>query len=187
MLAGEGPNAMLIAGGTDLLPNMKRRQQAPQVLVSLSRVEAHEEGCQRQRPDAGRRVDADRGHRHRRRAREVSRPVAGGVAGRDRAPAQHGHARRQSLPRHALQLLRPELRVAQGDRLLPEEGRRDLLGRDGEQALRCRVVDRLRAGAARARGEGASRVAARASANCRWPSSIATTASTTSRARRTRS
>src|SRR5439155_20046959 len=40
LLAGEGPNAMLIAGGTDLLPNMKRRQQAPQVLVSLVRVEA---------------------------------------------------------------------------------------------------------------------------------------------------
>jgi 4-hydroxybenzoyl-CoA reductase subunit beta len=39
MLAAEGPNAMLIAGGTDLLPNMKRRQQAPQVLVSLQRVE----------------------------------------------------------------------------------------------------------------------------------------------------
>ena len=39
MLAAEGPNAMLIAGGTDLLPNMKRRQQAPQVLVSLRRVE----------------------------------------------------------------------------------------------------------------------------------------------------
>ncbi len=30
---------MLIAGGTDLLPNMKRRQQTPAVLVSLSRVE----------------------------------------------------------------------------------------------------------------------------------------------------
>jgi 4-hydroxybenzoyl-CoA reductase subunit beta len=39
ILAGEGPNAMLIAGGTDLLPNMKRRQQAPETLVSLSRVE----------------------------------------------------------------------------------------------------------------------------------------------------
>jgi 4-hydroxybenzoyl-CoA reductase subunit beta len=39
MLAAEGPNAMLIAGGTDLLPNMKRRQQAPQVLVSLRRVD----------------------------------------------------------------------------------------------------------------------------------------------------
>jgi len=40
MLAAEGPNAALIAGGTDLLPNMKRRQQAPQVLISLRRVEA---------------------------------------------------------------------------------------------------------------------------------------------------
>jgi 4-hydroxybenzoyl-CoA reductase subunit beta len=39
ILAGEGPNAMLIAGGTDLLPNMKRRQQAPQTLVSLAHVE----------------------------------------------------------------------------------------------------------------------------------------------------
>ena len=39
MLAAEGPGAMLIAGGTDLLPNMKRRQMAPRVLVSLKHVE----------------------------------------------------------------------------------------------------------------------------------------------------
>jgi 4-hydroxybenzoyl-CoA reductase subunit beta len=39
ILAGEGPRAMLIAGGTDLLPNMKRRHQAPKVLVSLRQVE----------------------------------------------------------------------------------------------------------------------------------------------------
>ena len=38
ILADEGPRAMLIAGGTDLLPNMKRRHQAPQVLVSLRQV-----------------------------------------------------------------------------------------------------------------------------------------------------
>ncbi len=38
ILAGEGPDAMLIAGGTDLLPNMKRRQMAPRVLVSLRNV-----------------------------------------------------------------------------------------------------------------------------------------------------
>ena len=38
ILAGEGANAMLIAGGTDLLPNMKRRQMAPKVLVSLKKV-----------------------------------------------------------------------------------------------------------------------------------------------------
>jgi len=39
ILAGEGPNAMLIAGGTDLLPNMKRRHQAPKVLVSLRQIQ----------------------------------------------------------------------------------------------------------------------------------------------------
>jgi 4-hydroxybenzoyl-CoA reductase subunit beta len=38
ILAGEGPRAMLIAGGTDLLPNMKRRHQSPQVLVSLRQI-----------------------------------------------------------------------------------------------------------------------------------------------------
>src|SRR5207248_1372443 len=38
ILAGEGPNAALIAGGTDLLPNMKRRQTAPKVLVSLRHI-----------------------------------------------------------------------------------------------------------------------------------------------------
>jgi len=39
ILAGEGPNAMLIAGGTDLLPNMKRRQMAPKILVSLKNIQ----------------------------------------------------------------------------------------------------------------------------------------------------
>lgn len=38
VLAGEGPEAMVLAGGTDLLPNMKRRQQQPRALVSLARV-----------------------------------------------------------------------------------------------------------------------------------------------------
>jgi 4-hydroxybenzoyl-CoA reductase subunit beta len=39
ILDGEGPKAMLLAGGTDLLPNMKRRQQVPEMLVSLQHVE----------------------------------------------------------------------------------------------------------------------------------------------------
>jgi len=38
ILAGEGPRAMLLAGGTDLLPNMKRRQQVPKTLVALRHV-----------------------------------------------------------------------------------------------------------------------------------------------------
>jgi len=40
ILNAEGAGAMLIAGGTDLLPNMKRRQQVPRVLVSLRRIES---------------------------------------------------------------------------------------------------------------------------------------------------
>jgi 4-hydroxybenzoyl-CoA reductase subunit beta len=39
ILAGEGPAAMLVAGGTDLLPNMKRRHQTPKCLVSLRQIE----------------------------------------------------------------------------------------------------------------------------------------------------
>jgi 4-hydroxybenzoyl-CoA reductase subunit beta len=40
ILNGEGANAMALAGGTDLLPNMKRRQQVPKTLVSLRGVES---------------------------------------------------------------------------------------------------------------------------------------------------
>ncbi len=40
ILEAEGPRAMVLAGGTDLVPNMKRRQQTPAVLVSLRRVAA---------------------------------------------------------------------------------------------------------------------------------------------------
>jgi 4-hydroxybenzoyl-CoA reductase subunit beta len=39
ILDGEGASAMPLAGGTDLLPNMKRRQQVPRTLMSLRGVE----------------------------------------------------------------------------------------------------------------------------------------------------
>lgn len=39
ILEGEGASAMPLAGGTDLLPNMKRRQQVPRTLMSLRGVE----------------------------------------------------------------------------------------------------------------------------------------------------
>src|SRR5437899_6842168 len=35
ILADHGPDAMAVAGGTDLFPNMKRRQFTPRVLVGL--------------------------------------------------------------------------------------------------------------------------------------------------------
>ncbi|HET8852315.1 MAG TPA: FAD binding domain-containing protein [Ktedonobacteraceae bacterium] len=40
MLAEEGDQAMLVAGGTDLYPNMKRRQFAPPVLIGLRSIAA---------------------------------------------------------------------------------------------------------------------------------------------------
>ena len=40
ILAQEGPHAMLLAGGTDLLPNMKRGQHTPATLVSLKKIES---------------------------------------------------------------------------------------------------------------------------------------------------
>jgi 4-hydroxybenzoyl-CoA reductase subunit beta len=39
ILDGQGPHTMPLAGGTDLLPNMKRRQQVPRTLMSLRHVE----------------------------------------------------------------------------------------------------------------------------------------------------
>jgi 4-hydroxybenzoyl-CoA reductase subunit beta len=40
ILDGERTNAMPLAGGTDLLPNMKRRQQVPRTLMSLRYIES---------------------------------------------------------------------------------------------------------------------------------------------------
>jgi 4-hydroxybenzoyl-CoA reductase subunit beta len=40
MLAEHGPQAMVVAGGTDLFPNMKRRQQEPPVVIGLRAVAA---------------------------------------------------------------------------------------------------------------------------------------------------
>jgi 4-hydroxybenzoyl-CoA reductase subunit beta len=40
ILAGEGPSAVPLAGGTDLLPNMKRRQQVPKTLLSLRHIDS---------------------------------------------------------------------------------------------------------------------------------------------------
>jgi 4-hydroxybenzoyl-CoA reductase subunit beta len=37
--AATGDNAMYVAGGTDLYPNMKRRQQTPRTVISLAHIE----------------------------------------------------------------------------------------------------------------------------------------------------
>lgn len=43
MMADTGPDASFVAGGTDLYPNMKRRQQTPKTVISVTRLrELHE-------------------------------------------------------------------------------------------------------------------------------------------------
>ena len=40
ILADHAPGeAMVMAGGTDLIPNMKRRQQTPKIVVSLAHID----------------------------------------------------------------------------------------------------------------------------------------------------
>jgi 4-hydroxybenzoyl-CoA reductase subunit beta len=55
ILNGEGTSAMPLAGGTDLLPNMKRRQQVPRTLMSLRHIESL---TQVQLEDSGSRLGA---------------------------------------------------------------------------------------------------------------------------------
>ena len=108
-LADAPGETMLLAGGTDLLPNMKRRQQTPRTIVIGLRGIAEA---------AGSRVEGtarDRRWRHayhpgarRTAARDVPGPVAGRCASGHSALAYDGHARRQPVPRHALHLLRPD-------------------------------------------------------------------------------
>jgi 4-hydroxybenzoyl-CoA reductase subunit beta len=38
IMAGTGPEGQFVAGGTDLYPNMKRRQQTPKTVISVMRV-----------------------------------------------------------------------------------------------------------------------------------------------------
>jgi len=55
ILHSEGPSAVPMAGGTDLLPNMKRRQQVPRTLLSLRNIDSLHEG---EFGDAGTRLGA---------------------------------------------------------------------------------------------------------------------------------
>ncbi|HEY9504153.1 MAG TPA: FAD binding domain-containing protein, partial [Pyrinomonadaceae bacterium] len=38
MIGDAGPNGQFVAGGTDLYPNMKRRQQTPKTVISVMRL-----------------------------------------------------------------------------------------------------------------------------------------------------
>src|SRR6266566_5039267 len=120
MKADAGPDGMFVAGGTDLYPNMKRRHQEPKTVISLM-------GIPEMRKLEGWNVGTCITLSTLSNLPTFQRCFRRSPRFHPLAP-QHGHPRRQPLSRHALQLLQPDLRVAEVDRLLHEEGRRDLLG-----------------------------------------------------------
>ena len=147
-LLADGPRGVaVVAGGTDLLPE---HEAAPADAARGDRP-AQSRRCARvERSSVG--VDARRDDAHAARARRASRAAWPALAQAARListpPLRNmGTLGGNLLPRHPLQLLRPELRVAERHRLLHEEGRRDLLGGAGQPALLGGGVGRHRAGA----------------------------------------
>ncbi len=151
-----GPGPQIIAGGTDLLPNMKQGLFEPEHVVSIARLEELR-GISLDAADGGgalldrRRDEARRDRRQPPRAAPRARARGGGGRRGRAAPPRHGHAGGQHLPRHSLPLLQPDLLLAQSARLLPEEGRHRLPRRQGRRQVRRRGVQRQRAGAHRPR------------------------------------
>ena len=172
-LAENPADTMLLAGGTDVLPNMKRRQQTPATLIGLRGIRELAQISERRRADAS--ALAYRSPRSPSDARirdVVPRTLAGGRAGGHAASAQHGNDRRQPVPRHALHVLRPDLRVAQGDRLLHEAETATRAGSPprARSAWRCRR--RIPRRCCRRSARRSTSLVARERAS--WPSQICT-------------
>ncbi len=108
MLA-DHPAARLLAGGTDLLPNLRRGIEQPTHLVDLAGVRdlgditLESAGLTIGAGVTLARLAADRTHRAR-----VARALAGRGQHRRARPPQRRHRGRQPLPRHALRVLQPE-------------------------------------------------------------------------------
>ena len=146
------PGARPLAGGTDLLPNLRDGIGESPVLVDLGGIDGFSAlTVERERTTIGAGVTLARiaiRCDDRRRAAGAGR----GRSDRRRTrPSHRGNARRQPLPRHALRLLQPERVVAPRQRFLPEARRRCLPRRAAGQALPRGVFRRSRPGTARAR------------------------------------
>ena len=153
------PDSMPLGGGTDLVVNIRRGIVAPPVLIDMNRVAgaARDQG-RRERARDRRLGDAERTGRASRRHRALSGAGAGGRAHRRPDASQHGHGRRQSLPRHALHLLQSERMVARRQQPLPQDHRRHLpRGAEEPRRVLCHLQRRSGAGAADARRRGRHR------------------------------
>ncbi len=119
------PDSRLLGGGTDLVVNIRRGIVAPPVLIDVNGVdELRAIKADAHALEIGAAVTLAELAAHPGVVRHY--PVVAQAAGAYRRPdpSQHGHGRRQSLPRHALHLLQSERMVARGQSSLPEDHRR---------------------------------------------------------------
>ncbi len=118
----------VLAGGTDLIPSMRQKLFEPEYVLDLRGV-----STDARHPSSPRWRRRNRGADHASCCRAL-RILAAALSCADRScrnrrlahPAQHGHAWRQHLPRHALPLVQPVAHLAQGLRILHQERRRPL-------------------------------------------------------------
>ena len=148
LMGDHGPDAMLVAGGTDLYPNMKRRQFEPKVLVGLRGIRELRgvRGSARDGPDHRRGHDADRTSPRTPRSR-AHYPALATAAGLVSSPQLRnmGTLGGNVCVDTRCNYYNQSLPVAEGRRLLHEEGRRHLPGRAEQPALLGGVVVRHRA------------------------------------------
>ena len=147
--------AMPLGGGTDLVVNIRRGIVAPPVLIDMNGVRS----CARSAPTAnGLEIGASA-----RLSEMAEHPASSSTIPWSRRPlrhrrshaSQHGHGRRQPLPRHALHLLQSERMVARGQQPLPQDHRRDLpRGAEEPRRVLCHLQRRSGARAADARRRG---------------------------------
>ena len=183
------PGSQLLGGGTDLIVNLRRGIVAPPVLIDMNGVaELRTIEADARRPRDRRVRDAGRGGAPSRRAGALSRGGAGGGLHRRAHASQHGHRRRQPLPRHALHLLQPERMVALRQQSLPQDhGRHVPRGAEEPRRVLRHLQRRPGARPDDARRRGRPRRARRAGARCRCSNSTSATRATTARPRATAS
>jgi hypothetical protein len=154
-----GAEAMLIAGGTDLVPNLKRRQQAPSLLIGIR----HLRELRRIRNGTGLALGSAA------RLSEIAadRRVVGGYAALARAAGLVATPQIRNLGtvggRVAAgdQLLHEGTRLERRPRVHEQDRRRDLLGGDVEPPLLGGVLHGHRARPDRTRRPGHARLGGR--------------------------
>src|SRR2546422_560208 len=161
LLADNGPEAVIIAGGTDVVPNLQMKLFTPRVLVDIKPIRALQ-GITIAAAGALRLGALTT------LTEIVGSPLLQASYPAMVAAAQYGYARGQLVSGDALPVVQPVSLLAQGVGRLPEKRRRRLPRRSGREAMLGRLVRRFCARTVDARrGSGNHRAAREAPPSAR--------------------